>query len=57
MDNITPNNLQALPTTFVSKKGKPIAIDFPQTHKGSEIDSKALVLKTEEEKATAERIP
>lgn len=36
VENITPNNLEALPTVFVSKKGKPIS-NLPKCNYGSKL--------------------
>ena len=56
VENISPNNLEALPTAFVSKKSKPIS-ELPECLKGSEPDSKSLILSTLQEKAEAEKDP
>ena len=56
VENITPSNLEALPTVFVSKKNKPIS-ELPECLKGNEPDSKALILNSEAEYEEAERDP
>lgn len=56
VENISPNNLEALPTAFVGKKSKPIS-ELPECLKGSEPDSKSLILSTPQEKAEAEKDP
>ena len=55
VENITPNNLEALSTVFVGTKRKPLATDLPLTHKGSEADSKDLILQEEYEYEEAEK--
>lgn len=55
VDNISPNNLEALPTAFVNKATSPIS-ELPKCVYGSKFaDGGNLVLKTEEEKAEAEK--
>ena len=56
VENISPINLTALPTVFVGKKSKPIS-ELPECLKGSEPDSKSLILSTLQEKAKAEEDP
>ena len=55
VENISPNNLEALPTAFVAKKSKPIS-ELPECLYGNKFaDGGNLVLKTKEEKAEAEK--
>ena len=55
VENISPNNLEALPTAFVGKKTKPIS-ELPECIYGNKFaDGGNLVLKTEEEKSEAEK--
>ncbi|MBR6439917.1 MAG: class I SAM-dependent DNA methyltransferase [Aeriscardovia sp.] len=56
VENISPNNLEALPTAFVGKKASPIS-ELPDCLKGNEPDSKALILKDEAEYEEAGQDP
>ncbi|MBR4399734.1 MAG: class I SAM-dependent DNA methyltransferase [Aeriscardovia sp.] len=56
VENISPNNLEALPTAFVSRKNKPLS-ELPDCLKGNEPDSKALILNSEAEYEEAEKDP
>ena len=54
VENISPNNLQALPTVFVSKKGKPIS-ELPLCVLGNMFADKGnLILKNQAEKDAAD---
>ncbi len=57
VENISPNNLAPLPSVFVNKANKPISAELPQCVKGSEPDSKSLILSTPEGKAEADKDP
>ena len=50
VENILPNNLEALPTAFVSKRGTPIS-ELPKCAEGNKFaDGENLVIKTEKGK-------